>query len=93
MYALLACSECSQPQWLLEIHLLPMRSLKKLNAAAGTTYTRWKQVVLRLLRGEELGAAATPQTVPGSRPGSPEQGIGPRIERPTWTARLCNPRL
>ena len=64
-----------------------MRSLRKLNAAAGTSYTRWHQVIHALaggnnppgfepenvaLRGEELGAAATPQTVPGSRPGSPD---------------------
>ena len=27
-----------------------MRSLKKLNAAAGTTYTRWEQVVEALRR-------------------------------------------
>ena len=60
-----------------------MRSLKKLNAAAGTGYTRRKQVA-EALRGEELGAAATPQTVPGSRPGSPEQPQGRECKMPWW---------
>ena len=32
--------------WALSDHILaPMRSLRKLNAAAGTSYTRWEQVV------------------------------------------------
>ena len=34
-----------------------MRSLKKLNAAAGTSYTRWKQVVHDLDQYKALGAS------------------------------------
>ena len=59
-----------------------MRSLKKLNAAAGTSYTRWAQVIHALVGEnnppgfEELPVAQEPQkNKPPSR-GAPDAGRG-----------------